>query len=50
MKLISPEVIAEKVVPVIGNSEDLQFGIDDETKAILQEKVNVIFHVAASVR
>ncbi|KAJ8916668.1 hypothetical protein NQ315_000313 [Exocentrus adspersus] len=40
----------EKVVPVVGDVSELHLGISAEDRAVLVEKVNVVYHIAASVR
>lgn len=39
-----------KVVPVTGEIDAVNMGFDDETLKELRENVNVIFHVAATIK
>lgn len=44
------EETKKKVVPVIGVMDAENMGFDDETLAELRENVNIIFHVAATIK
>lgn len=39
-----------KVVPVVGEIDAVNMGFDDETLKELRENVNIIFHVAATIK
>lgn len=39
-----------KVVPVVGEIDAINLGFDDETLNELRENVNIIFHVAATIK
>ncbi|XP_044737512.1 putative fatty acyl-CoA reductase CG5065 [Chrysoperla carnea] len=45
-----PGICEEKLVIINGNVKELNLGLSAEDKQLLEEKVSIIFHVAASVR
>ena len=44
-----PEALG-KVVPVVGDISEPNFGIGDEDTKLLTENVSVVFHLAATVK
>lgn len=44
------EETLRKVVPVVGEIDEINMGFDDETLHELRENVNIIFHVAATIK
>lgn len=47
---LSPSLITEKIRPLDGQLNDPNLGICEESQKLLIDEVNVVFHVAASVR
>lgn len=43
-------MIEEKLLPVVGDMNELRLGLSDKDYDFLVKNVTVIFHVAASVR
>ncbi|XP_044735577.1 putative fatty acyl-CoA reductase CG5065 [Chrysoperla carnea] len=50
VKKEKPGICEEKLVIINGNVKELNLGLSDEDKQLLEEKVSIIFHAAASVR
>ncbi|XP_060533066.1 fatty acyl-CoA reductase 1-like isoform X2 [Cylas formicarius] len=49
LKKENPENL-KKIVPIYGNVTELGLGINSESKKLLIENVNIVYHAAASVR
>ncbi|KAG6454595.1 hypothetical protein O3G_MSEX008766 [Manduca sexta] len=45
-----PDIFMSKVSVISGNVSELGLGLSQEDRALLVDKINIIFHVAASVR